>query len=270
MTTQHSTDMMNVINNMLINNLFPLNFDAMQLDENDNTYLHHVVKYDLPRSEILIHSLIKHHTILDHTNRFGQTVFHLAAAYCKSSVLEILLTEPGDFFDEDNIDLEDNVGNTVAHYCSAANLPLIVSSKLFNIDKQNYAGLTPLLHAICAGDEYKVAKLLEFGVNSNSCDHEGNNALHYAIIRIPVKYNIINILLEFGEFRPNTKNKEGKTPLDYAIEGQYYDTIYKIWSTWLFTPDDLIKHVVKLPEGEMKDYLNNLLEARRSFLERFI
>ncbi len=266
----NSTTMIATISELLNISWLPVGFNSMSLDEDDNTYLHHIVKLDIPKSELLINNLIMHHTILDHTNRFGQTVFHLAAAYAKPSILRILLTEPADFFDEDNIDLADNVGNTVAHYCSTVNLPLIVESGEFDINRKNNAGLTPLLHAICCADEYKVKKLLELGAEPNCCDSDGNNALHYAVNRIPMRHNIINALLECGTFRPNRVNNQGKTPLDCAIDNLQYDIVYKIWSTWLFVPDDLIKHVVKLPECEMKDYLNNLLEARRSFLTRFI
>ncbi len=265
----HSSTMISAIDNMIHNNFLPHAFNSMQLDEDDNTYLHHIVKFDFPKSELLILNLLRRHTIIDHTNRFGQTVFHLAAAYSRPSILKILLNEPADFFDEDNFDLQDNLGNTVVHYSSATNLPLIVSSGFFDINTKNKAGHCPLLDAIYKGDVYKVAKLLELGANPNSFDYDGNNPLHYAIIMIPTRYSIINILIENGGFNINTKNNYGKTPLDLAIEAHEFNVVYKIWSTWLFTPDDLIKHIERLPEGEMKEYLNTLLESRRSYMERF-
>lgn len=255
-----------------IDNLTPSN--AMTLDDNDNTYLHHVVTYPNKDTANIVRRLMRQHIIVDHQNIFGQTVFQLAARHCSSEILEILFNEPADYFSySQEIDLDDVHGNTLAHYANANNIQTI-SQYNFNLNKKNNNGHTPLIDAIMKKDINKVIALLEYGANPNITDKDGNTIIHHSLIVAAAKEDFNRILQKMIEIRSCNfmqTNRYGNTVLDIAILSNLIETTKVIWETWTFAPRHLERwlHSVGAINSTMRDTLKTLSESYTSFRARY-
>ena len=75
---------------------------------------------------------------------------------------------------------------------------------------------SPLLWASKSGNVDTVQLLLEKGAASNTCDIQGNTALHVASFHGHV--GVINLLLDYGV--EILVNNDGLNCLDYAIENE--------------------------------------------------
>jgi hypothetical protein len=264
---------------------------VMTLDDNDNTYLHHVVQYPCKDTANIVRRLMRQHVIVDHQNIFGQTVFQLAARHCAPDILEILFNEPGDFFNRSQeIDLDDVHGNTLAHYASAQNIE-IISIYDFNLNKKNNNGRTPLMEAIVKKDIEKIIQLLEFGANPNISDSEGNNAIHYSLLIAKESIEDFNkILQKFIEIHSTIRctdegltakqssssnfiqtNRYGNTILDNAIQSNMIDATRIIWNTWCYKIQHLDRwfNSVGGLNPQMRTLLKTLSESRTSFKTRY-
>ena len=216
-----------------------LSFDPMELDENDNTYLHHIVQQCDDDTEFLVRKLINKHTILDHQNIFGQTVYHLAARFAPPNIFKLLIELPGDFYDHDQeMDIDDVHGNSVAHYASADNIPILAEYG-FTLNRRNFDGLTPLLDAVHKNHIERACTLLEYGALPNCVDRNGNSALHYCVSRHVIRGPIIDAIFSAPNTKYNIKNKDGFNPLDIAINLRSPELIRKLWYTWEFKAHEL-------------------------------
>lgn len=256
-----------------IDNLTPSN--AMTLDDNDNTYLHHVVTYLNKDTANIVRRLMRQHVIVDHQNIFGQTVFQLAALNCTSEILEILFNEPADFFSHSQeIDLDDVHGNTLAHYANADNIETI-SEYDFNLNKKNNNGHTPLIDAVIKKDIHKVIALLEWGANPNITDREGNSALHHSLIvakeNLEDFNQILQKLIEIRSYKFTQTNRYGNTVLDNAIQSNMIEATRLIWNTWTYAPRHLERWLnsVGVINSSMRDLLKTLSESHTSFRARY-
>ena len=91
------------------------------------------------------------------------------------------------------------------------------SSKYLNC--KNPQGRTPLMIATILNRCDMIETILSYGVLINEQDFEGNTALHSAT-RCVKSSKIVQLLLQNGA-DINLRNKENKTPLNYAIEMGY-------------------------------------------------
>jgi ankyrin repeat protein len=73
--------------------------------------------------------------------------------------------------------------------------------------------------------------LVSKGIDINSQDDNGNTALHYPLnnvlrdkMYLPYSTGIVKILIEEGA-DPQIKNKEGKSPMDIAVESEENELI---------------------------------------------
>ena len=253
-----------------IDKLTPSN--AMTLDDNDNTYLHHVVTYPNKNTANIVRRLMRQHVIVDHQNIFGQTVFQLAARHCSSKILEILFNEPADYFSHSQeIDLDDVHGNTLAHYANANNIQTI-SQYNFNLNKKNNNGHTPLIDALIKKDVNKVIELLEYGANPNITDKDGNNAIHHSLIVAKEDFNrILQKMIEIRSCNFMQTNCYGNTVLDIAIQSNLIETTKVIWETWTFAPRHLERWLnsVGAINSVMRDTLKTLSESYTAFRMRY-
>lgn len=245
-----------------------LHIDPMQLDESDNTLLHHVLK-DRDVDPLIVLQLLRRHAILDHQNNQGQTIFHIAAKYARPEILTLLLDYPGDFYDNDlcETNLPDNFGNTLYHYASAENIQ-ILGDYNYNINKKNNVHMTPLLDAIFKSEDRRALALLEAGADILATDSNSNNAFHYCITRHNINYEIFDTLCGAPHCPINKKNILGNSPLDLAIINNNLELVNKIWLTMSFTENDLQRWITS--PHPMAHYLRGLAESRRSIRNRFI
>ncbi len=252
-------DFTNLIN-ALNTNIF---VDTMELDENDNTYLHHIVQQCDEDSELTIRRLASRHIIMDHQNIYGQTIYQLAARHAPPKIMRLLLELPGDFYSRDQeIDLDDVYGNSLAHYASVENIPIIAEYG-FSLNRPNNDGRSPLLDAVHRNDISRACSFLEHGADTGSRDRNGNTVLHYCIMHHIRRRPIIDAFMSTPRFRCNFKNKEGYTPLDFAIMRRSVELIKLLWQTRDFTHKDLDKwiHSDQLSD-EFRNYLITLTNGR--------
>lgn len=241
-------------------------FDSMNLDENDNTYLHHVVQHYNEDTELIIRKLVNKHTILDHQNIYGQTIYHLAARYAPPHILKLLIEQIGDFYSRDReMDLDDVYGNSVAHYASSDNISILVEHG-FTLDRRNFEGFTPLFDAVHKNHIDRACSLLDNGANPNCLDRNGNSVLHYCIIHHIVRGPILEAFLSTPQSKCNIKNKDGFSPFDLAIIRRSPDLVKKLWYTWEFKDEDFDRWLSRETElsNTFRNYLQTLKDCRRS------
>ncbi len=245
-----------------------LQIDPMQLDESDNTLLHHVLK-DPEADPYIVINILRRHVILDHQNDKGQTIFHIAAKYASPEVLTTILDFPGEFYDDDgcNTNLPDNDGNILYHYASAENIA-ILGEYNYNINQPNNVHMTPLLDAIFKSEDRRAIALLEAGADILAIDSSSNNAFHYCISRPVINHQILDILISSPHCPINKKNILGNSPLDLAILKNDRSLVKKIWNTWAFSEIDLQRWITS--PHPMSSYLRVLSESRRSFRAHYV
>lgn len=250
------------LRNVLLNDV---QFDSMDLDENDNTYLHHVVQHYNEDSEYVIRRLINKHVILDHQNIFGQTVYHLAARHAPPNIFRLLLDSCGDFYShEREIELDDVYGNTMAHYASVDNIPILVEYGI-NLERSNFNGLVPLLDAVHQNQIERACMLLECGANPCAVDGNGNSVIHYCVAKYVVRGPIMDAYFSIPRAKYNLKNKDGLSPLDIAIQLKSPDLVKKLWYTWEFTDVDFNPWIeTDYLSNTFRNYLRTLKECRRN------
>jgi ankyrin repeat protein len=96
-----------------------------------------------------------------------------------------------------------------------------------DVSETDKNGVTPLHHAVRFRSPGAVAALLGMGANVNqACKRSGSTALHRAVTstgapgtvgKMAEAREIVVLLLEAGA-DPSIRNKNGKSPLDYATD----------------------------------------------------
>lgn len=155
-------------------------------DADGNTPLHIAVWYRHPEN---VSEILKEAPEIDAINTEGYTPLHLAVRRPDNEkAIELLLQEGAD------MNILDPIGRNV----------LLVS---VGSHQKGYIGL-----------------LVSKGINIHSQDNDGNTAMHYPFINVlknkmylPYSKEFVKILMEEGA-DPHIKNKEGKSPMDMALE----------------------------------------------------
>ena len=152
-------------------------------------------------------------------NRSGHTPLYLAIKNKHRPTADVLLNSK-------KIDLtaSSRLGNNILHILAqedSVNLLYLLASGKAPVNLTNKIGCTPLHNAVKAGGQNMVYILLtKHDINANAQCKLGNTPLHLAVI-----YNNIDILQQLIKSKKvfpslTMQNNEGKTPLDFASEGQ--------------------------------------------------
>jgi len=221
-------------------------------DESGNTPLHLASIF---RHVEIIDLLIQHKIDVNMLNGQGQAPLSLASLYGNPESIRLLLAGGAKI---DIRDADGNTPLHIALlYRQPENLEEILKANP-DIDAVNTEGYTPLQLAVRRPDNEKavglllqqgadvnitdptgrnallvsvgsiqtgyIALLVSNGIDINSQDNDGNTALHYPLINVlknklylPYSTGIVKILLEEGA-APHIRNKEGKSPMDLAVE----------------------------------------------------
>jgi ankyrin repeat protein len=221
-------------------------------EESGNTPLHLASIF---RHVEIIDLLIQHKVDVNRLNAQGQAPLSLAALYGNPESIKLLLASGAKI---NIRDADGNTPLHIAvFYRQPENLEEILKANP-DIDAVNTEGYTPLHLAVRRPDNEKAIRLLlqqgadvsitdstgrnallvsvgfrmtEYiellvskGININSQDDDGNTALHYPLMKVlenkiflPRSKEIVKILVERGA-DPYVRNKEGKSPMDLAVE----------------------------------------------------
>jgi len=221
-------------------------------DEKGNTPLHLASIY---RHDEIVDLLIQHKSDVDLLNAQGQASLYLASLYGNPESIKLLLAGGAKLNIKD---AEGNTPlHTAVLYRHPENLDEILKANP-DIDAVNKEGYTPLLLAVRRPDNQKAIELLlqqgadmnipdttgrnallvsvgshqkdyiellvSKGIDIDSQDNDGNTALHYPLMNVldnklylPHGKEILKILVGEGA-DPHIRNKEGKSPMDLAME----------------------------------------------------
>lgn len=111
-----------------------------------------------------------------------------------------------------NDDKENLLHEAIAHNSKCATILL---ERGINIDQQTRDGATPLHYAADLQQFDLAKKIIEKGCQINLLDKHGNNPLWYAVFGAKGKYKLVDLLVKNGA-DPLSKNKAGRSPLDFA------------------------------------------------------
>lgn len=142
-------------------------------------------------------------------------------------------------------------------------------------DEKGPGGLTQLMHAASLKEPDALMRLLaKSAAGIEEQDKDGLTALHYAALW--GFQNNVALLLEAGA-SPFSKDKEEKTPLDFAIMRGHVEAAVLLEKAQKATPpirqEDLPAHVIKLEETvkeqgrvieEMRQLLNEMLRKQEN------
>ncbi len=226
--------------------------DLNVMDESGNTPLHLASIFG---HDEIVDLLIQHKADIDTLNDQGQAPIYLASLYGNPESIKLLLAGGAKL---DVSDPDGNSPLFIAViYRHPENIKEILKTNP-EIDAINTEGYTPLHLAVQRpGNEKAIELLLQHGadmnildptgrnallvsvgshqigyiellvsngIDINSQDNDGNTALHYPLINVlenklylPYGKKFVKILVEEGA-DPYIRNKEGKSPLDLAIE----------------------------------------------------
>ncbi|MCD1258189.1 ankyrin repeat domain-containing protein [Paenibacillus athensensis] len=124
-------------------------------------------------------------------------------------------------FSPNDIHIKSDAGSSLLHYAIAGRNYAIANFLLKNgieVNLTNTDGQTPLHYIGEFPDIATAQTILEKGGNLNIRDKYGNNALWTAVFNCKGKY--YDMVELFMPYKPDvgTKNKAGRSPLDFAIQ----------------------------------------------------
>lgn len=162
-----------------------------------------------------------------------------------------------------NIDKKDYAGVTPIMYASRNGYTEIVDfliKKGANLDEQNKYKFTALIDA-CRYNFKEIAKLLiKAGADINKKDYEGNTALMEAAMR---GHEEIAGLLIIAGADLKERNKFGMTAFSAAYNNKHMH-IYNFINLIIENPDEIKKYNFLKKKDEIKEYKNILFEAIKS------
>ena len=87
-----------------------------------------------------------------------------------------------------------------------------------DVNVRNNAGITPLYCAVKNNDSANTVRLIGLGADINVTDQDGNTLLHLAAKN--GELGCVGLFLEEWKIDPNSVNKAGQTPLQFALESK--------------------------------------------------
>lgn len=133
----------------------------------------------------------------------------------------VRLNEEREFFsniDKVDINIVSQSGGNLLHTAVASKnvkLALELIKRGINVNHPDSQGQTPLHHAATFQLKELVEAILKAGGKTSVRDIHGNTPLWAAVVKPKRDYEIVKLLVEHGG-DPGTKNKAGKSPLDFA------------------------------------------------------
>ncbi|XP_046635844.1 poly [ADP-ribose] polymerase tankyrase-1-like [Daphnia pulicaria] len=192
-------------------------FDINGVDNDGNTPLHYAIEGMNPA--IIIPHLILKGADPNVGNKNGVTPLHKAATYAKDvQVVELFLNNP-----DVDVNLMDDDGRTALEYAMdnkhglGGKIANLLKGKV-DVEIDNKPDAEEALdRAIKNSDLEMIRALIKNGFNFNA-DEIKLNVLHLAS-RYAKTTDIIDVILETGEFDINGVDNDGLTPLHHAILG---------------------------------------------------
>lgn len=151
--------------------------------------------------------------ILTH-NDYRYRQIHIASIYGQEEILNMLIALNTD------INAIDKFGNTPLHFACEKGYYQIVLSLLNHgaeLSLKNGRNETALFNAIRKGDVGMMRLLYNNGGNLMDINRDGDNLIHHAIKYSSNKDEMVSFLIKYG-VQLDTKNKDGKYPIDIAME----------------------------------------------------
>ncbi|CAB0041149.1 unnamed protein product, partial [Trichogramma brassicae] len=207
-------------------------YDLNYTDEDGLTHFHVACRYGLVDA-------VRNFLVLGHDpncqappaldrHPFRASLLHLALVHGHKRVVELLLrggAEPTSTdahgstslhvacTQKDDDDDENEMTEFLLTKCNEIQLWLL-------IDARDASGRTPLHLAIDGGSMHSVRSLLARGANPNSVDSNGTTPAHAICRRGDEEMARLLFGICRGTVRLDVRDKEGKTPLNYAIDGK--------------------------------------------------
>lgn len=147
-------------------------------------------------------------------NDYRYRQIHIASIYGQTEIVDMLIALNAD------INVIDKFGNTPLHFACEKGYFAIVLSLLnqgVELSLKNGRGETPVFNAVRNGDIGMMRLLYNNSANLMDINRDGDNLIHHAIKYSSNKDEMVAFLIKYG-VPLNKKNKDGKYPIDIAME----------------------------------------------------
>jgi len=183
----------------------------------------------------------------------GQTPLHFAARHGHEQIARLLISGGADV----NVNMADESWTPLLDAASKGHTKLVklLLEKGAKVDVGDNYGYTPLYYALWSNDEKSVRMLIAAGadVNSTPSERDPYNPLFYAVWMRDA--NLVKAFIDAGA-NVNYKDKDGWTPLHYAISAVGVD-VARLFAGTDFSIPDLHKAAF---EGNL-DKVRQLIES---------
>jgi ankyrin repeat protein len=162
---------------------------------------------------LLIRQLLKKGVSPNAKNKYNETALHLATAYNKPNIVNILLKHK-----DINATVTDFHGYTPLQIALAKGFQHIVKllqKKAFCSIRPHDINMALIIATVLGNSEQVIYLLQQHNANPNAQNNRNTSALHYAVLHNQTK--IINILLKEQGTNANITDAQGYTPLQYAL-----------------------------------------------------
>ncbi len=125
-----------------------------------------------------VSTLIRQGESVSEKDNLGMTAVHYAASTCQTDILRLLRQQGAD------LNVVDNAGENVIHKAARGGchgLIYLLNQLGVSHERQNKAGVSPLMIAAENHDARSVEVLLDLGAQPNLTDNRRRSAMHYAV-----------------------------------------------------------------------------------------
>lgn len=134
-------------------------------------------------------------------------------------------TEYARRIEETGLKIKNSNGSNPLHMAIAydrSDIAIDLLARGINVNDPNGEGMTALQTAIISGRTDLAREILKLGPDVNIRDNYGNNSLWYAVFYYRGNDELIRSILQMGG-DAITKNKAGRSPIDFAGEGGIHE-----------------------------------------------
>ena len=201
------------------------------------------------------------------TDNYGMTPVHYAS--CEPATLKILAS----VIEQDDIELQDEKGNTPLHYTAMTGcveaMKIISRNYEYNPNVTNIEGCTPL-HIAVRRREFDCPLLnqllLQGGANVLSVDCKGNAPIHVTCANMALQ--CLSLILHHKRCNPNQQNAAGDTPL-HILCSHGWSCDMRMLHALLSTPGinpEVVNHAGQTP-AELANSNYNVIKMISKYLE---
>lgn len=192
-------------------------------DGRGETPLHYAIKHGREKAaQMLIREALNHGTVtINRPETFhGRTPLHHAIEYDRRKVVQTLIQAALDRRVVD-VDCPDHQGRTpifyAARYERVDGMRHLLSTGMVHVDRQDWAGGTPLAAVALSGCTENASLLLEYGASVDSKDKKGRTPLFLAVRWSNLE--MTRFLVEKAHAEVDLLDNAGRGVLSYAAEG---------------------------------------------------